>query len=156
MRRWLRSMSVPEPSTAGFATAVLGIWSPSASVNFSALPRCGRSSSIGGLAGLLQRGVPPANRLGRLRDALAKGSALTGTIHHWELAKSNPSQENKPMNATESNVQLQIRMPSSMRQAVKIEAAMREVRVCRFVQEAIKEKIARDRACERAGTDPAA
>ena len=56
------------------------------------------------------------------------------------------------MNAVESTVQLQIRMPSSMRQAVKIEAAMREVRVCRFVQEAIKEKIARDRA----GTDPAA
>jgi hypothetical protein len=60
------------------------------------------------------------------------------------------------MNAVESTVQLQIRMPSSMRQAVKIEAAMREVRVCRFVQEAIKEKIARDRASERAGTDPAA
>ena len=56
------------------------------------------------------------------------------------------------MNAVESTVQLQIRMPSSMRQAVKIEAAMREVRVCRFVQEAIKEKIARDRAAERAGT----
>jgi hypothetical protein len=54
------------------------------------------------------------------------------------------------MNAVESTVQLQIRMPSSMRQAVKIEAAMREVRVCRFVQEAIKEKIARDRAAERA------
>jgi hypothetical protein len=60
------------------------------------------------------------------------------------------------MNAVESTVQLQIRMPSSMRQTVKIEAAMREVRVCRFVQEAIKEKIARDRAGERAGTDPAA
>jgi hypothetical protein len=60
------------------------------------------------------------------------------------------------MNAVESTVQLQIRMPSSMRQAVKIEAAMREVRVCRFVQEAIKEKIARDRAAQRAGTDPAA
>jgi hypothetical protein len=50
------------------------------------------------------------------------------------------------MNAVESTVQLQIRMPSSMRQAVKIEAAMREVRVCRFVQEAIQEKIERDRA----------
>jgi homoserine acetyltransferase len=62
------------------------------------------------------------------------------------------------MNAIESTVQLQIRMPSSMRQAVKIEAAMREVRVCRFVQEAIREKIARDRALSagRAGTDPAA
>jgi hypothetical protein len=59
------------------------------------------------------------------------------------------------MNAVESTVQLQIRMPSSMRQAVKIEAAMREVRVCRFVQEAIKEKIARDRAAA-VPTEPAA
>ena len=50
------------------------------------------------------------------------------------------------MNATESNVQLQIRMPASLRQAAKIAAAMRETRVCRFVQEAIQEKIARDRA----------
>jgi predicted HicB family RNase H-like nuclease len=59
------------------------------------------------------------------------------------------------MNAVESTVQLQIRMPSSLRQAVKIEAAMREVRVCRFVQEAIQEKIARDRAAA-VPTEPAA
>ena len=45
-----------------------------------------------------------------------------------------------------TNVQLQIRMPPKMRQAVKIEAAMREVRVCRWVREAIEEKIARDSA----------
>ena len=56
----------------------------------------------------------------------------------------------KSMNAIKSTVQLQIRMPSSMRQAVKIEAAMREMRVCHFVQEAIKEKIARDRAAAAA------
>jgi hypothetical protein len=53
------------------------------------------------------------------------------------------------MNAVESTVQLQIRMPSSLRQAVKIEAAMREVRVCRFVQEAIKERL---REIARLGT----
>ena len=45
-----------------------------------------------------------------------------------------------------TNVQLQIRMPPKMRQAVKIEAAMREVRVCRWVREALEEKIARDSA----------
>ena len=45
-----------------------------------------------------------------------------------------------------SNVQLQVRLSPELRQEVKIEAALREVRVCRFVQEAIREKIARERA----------
>jgi predicted HicB family RNase H-like nuclease len=144
MRRWLRLM-VPELLTAGFATAELGIWSPSASVNSSALPRCGRSSLIGGLAGMLQCGVPPANRLGRPARHPCKG--VCPVRYHFTVSEVAPcalrGEESGEMTKNEP-VQLITRVPAELRDRIKAHAALERMSMNELVARVMDAAVLKD------------
>jgi post-segregation antitoxin (ccd killing protein) len=80
-----------------------------------------------------------------MHDPLAKGAALTGTISwmgSWDVPYTEETVNNTPMKDT-AVVQLKVYVPAQIRRTAKIQAAMRDLSMSRYVAEAVREKVER-------------